>query len=41
MRVFLDGALEKTTGQAYVYNDKINTSDRALGVAISVSTYEP
>lgn len=36
-RVYLDGALEKSSGQAYVYNDVIDVTETTLGFAITVN----
>ena len=36
-RIYLDGALEKSSGQKYVYTNKIDTSEVALGIDIKVA----
>lgn len=35
-RIYLDGDLEKSSGQKYVYNDKIDTTEVEFGIAITV-----
>lgn len=36
-RVYLDGDLEKTTGQKYVYTDKVDVTEVNFGIAINVA----
>lgn len=39
MRVYYDGALEKSSGQAYVYSDSIDTSNVVFGAEFTASDY--
>ena len=40
-RVYLDGELEKSSGQKYVYNDKIDTTAVSFGIDITVADVTP